>query len=132
MRIIFTIYVVFVCLGTTYAQWTKKANLGGVGRHRGTGIAIGNKGYIGLGHTNGTGVNIDFKDWWQYDPASDSWTQKANFPVLIHGAVSFGTDTKGYVGGGSTLTSMSSFINRWITKSDYDEHGPQIIHKKGL
>ena len=118
MRLIITISLFFFCLGTTKAQWTKKANLGGVGRHRGTGIAIGNKGYIGLGHTNGTGVNIDFKDWWQYDPASDSWTQKANFPVLIHGAVSFGTDTKGYVGGGSTLTNeffeYNPVTNTWI------------------
>ena len=105
-------------IGFSYGQWTKKASLGGVGRHRGTGIAIGNKGYIGLGHTNGTGVNIDFKDWWQYDPASDSWTQRADFPVLIHGAVSFGTETKGYVGGGSTLGSeffeYDPVTNVWI------------------
>ncbi len=104
--------------GLSYGQWTKKANLGGIGRHRGTGISIGNKGYIGLGHTNGTGVNIDFKDWWQYDPASDSWTQRANFPVLIHAAVSFGTETKGYVGGGSTLGSeffeYDPIANVWL------------------
>ncbi len=25
--------------------------------------------------------------------------------------------------GGSTLTSLSSFSSKWITKEDYDEHG---------
>ncbi len=100
-----TLFIFVFHTGLSFGQWTKKANLGGIGRHRCTGISIGNKGYIGLGHINGTGVNIDFKDWWQYDPASDCWTQRANFPVLIHGAVSFGTETKGYVGGGSTLGS---------------------------
>lgn len=84
-------------------QWQKKANFGGVGRHRALGLAIGNKGYIGLGHVNGTGVDISYNDWWQYDPASNSWTQKANYPIANHGAVGFGTSTKGYVGGGSYL-----------------------------
>jgi hypothetical protein len=113
-----TLFLFVFHTGLSFGQWTKKANLGGVGRHRCTGISIGNKGYIGLGHINGTGVNIDFKDWWQYDPASDSWTQRANFPVLIHGAVSFGTETKGYVGGGSTLGSeffeYDPIANVWL------------------
>jgi N-acetylneuraminic acid mutarotase len=74
-----------------------------VGRHRALGISIGNKGYIGLGHVNGTGVDISYNDWWQYDPASNSWSQKANYPTVNHGAVGFGTQTKGYVGGGSYL-----------------------------
>ena len=85
--------------------WVKKANFGGVGRHRAVGISIANKGYMGLGHVNGTGVDISYKDWWQYDPASDTWTQKANFPVNNHGAVSFATSTRGYVGGGSSLSN---------------------------
>lgn len=85
--------------------WVQKASFGGVGRHRACGIAIGNRGYMGLGHVNGTGVDISYKDWWAYDPASNSWTQKANYPVNNHGAVAFSTDTRGYVGGGSALSS---------------------------
>jgi N-acetylneuraminic acid mutarotase len=84
-------------------QWHQKANFGGIGRHRATGISIGNKGYIGLGHVNGSGIDISYNDWWQFDPASNSWTQKANYPTVNHGAVGFGTSTKGYVGGGSYL-----------------------------
>jgi N-acetylneuraminic acid mutarotase len=97
--------ILFIGTSVSANPWIKKANFGGVGRHRGLGMSIGNKGYIGLGHVNGTGIDISYKDWWQYDPASDSWTQKANFPVSNHGAVGFGTATKGYVGGGSSLTN---------------------------
>ncbi len=84
-------------------SWNQKSSLGGVGRHRSCGLSIANKGYIGTGHVNGTGVDISYKDWWEFDPASNSWTQKADFPAFTHGAVTFSTDTKGYVGGGSGL-----------------------------
>lgn len=97
--------------------WIQKANFGGVGRHRAVGIAIGNRGYMGLGHVNGTGVDISYKDWWAYDPASNSWSQKANYPVINHGAVSFSSETKGYVGGGSALSSefyeYNPITNSW-------------------
>lgn len=32
--------------------------------------------------------------------------------------------------GGSTLASLSTFSDLWITKEDYDEYGPQIVHRK--
>lgn len=83
--------------------WTKKADFGAIGRHRAVGVSVGNMGYLGLGHRNGSGVDISYNDWWQFDPASNSWSQKANFPVNDHGAIAFATDTKAYVGGGSYL-----------------------------
>ena len=102
-KLIILLIIVFGTLNSQANPWIQKADFGGTGRHRATGISIANKGYMGLGHVNGTGIDIDYKDWWQYDPASDSWTQKANFPVLNHGAVAFSTSTRGYVGGGSAL-----------------------------
>lgn len=97
--------------------WFQKASFGGVGRHRSVGIAIGNKGYIGTGHVNGTGIDISYKDWWQYDPAADSWTQKADFPVSGHGVTAWGTETHGYAGGGSSLTNQfycyNPVANEW-------------------
>ena len=83
--------------------WTQKSSFGGVGRHRAVGCATSNRGYLGLGHVNGSGIDISYNDWWEYDPASDSWTQKANYPVNNHGAVSFVADEKPFVGGGSAL-----------------------------
>ncbi len=105
----------------THALWTKMADLPGPGRHRGTGIAIGNKGYIGLGHYNGTGNNIMLDDWWEYDPSNNTWTQKADYPALNYAALAFGMTTKGYVGGG--ITGGSSFYefdpmqNTWTPKA---------------
>ena len=82
-------------------QWVKKENLGGVARHRATGVSIGQKGYIGLGHVNGTGVNFAFSDWWEFDPATNSWTQKADYLLgQGYGASAFSVGTKGYMGSG--------------------------------
>jgi len=32
--------------------------------------------------------------------------------------------------GGSILSSLSTFANMWITKEEYDESGPAIVHRK--
>ena len=32
--------------------------------------------------------------------------------------------------GGSILASLSSFQQMWITKQEYDESGPSIVHRK--
>merc|ERR1711997_965928 len=32
--------------------------------------------------------------------------------------------------GGSILSSLSTFQEMWITKDEYDESGPQIVHRK--
>ncbi|KAI8602786.1 actin family [Dissophora ornata] len=32
--------------------------------------------------------------------------------------------------GGSVMTSLSTFSSNWITKEEYDESGPRIVHRK--
>ena len=32
--------------------------------------------------------------------------------------------------GGSLLSSLSTFQSMWITRSEYDENGPGIVHRK--
>lgn len=86
--------------------WTKKTNFGGTGRHRAVGGSVLGRGYLGMGHVNGAGADISYRDWWEFDPATNSWTQKADFPVAVHGAVSFSLTDKIYVGGGSSLTNQ--------------------------
>ena len=34
--------------------------------------------------------------------------------------------------GGSILASVSSFIDEWITKEEFDDVGPSIVHRKCL
>lgn len=101
------ILLFFFIAPNLFAQfWIQKSSFGGVGRHRATGCATSHRGYMGLGHHNGAGVDISFKDWWEYDPASDTWTQRANFPVNTHGALAFVVDNCPVVGGGSGLSTQ--------------------------
>ena len=97
--------------------WIQKSSFGGPGRHRATGCATSHRGYMGLGHVNGTGQDISYKDWWEYDPASDTWTQKADFPVSTHGAVALVVDNCPIVGGGSALSTQfykfDPALNTW-------------------
>lgn len=79
MKIVCSLLVFALSMQCSLSNWTQRADFGAVGRHRGTGCSIGNKGYIGLGHYNGTGSNIVKKDWWEYDPATNAWTQKADY-----------------------------------------------------
>ena len=63
-----------------------------------TGFSIGSKGYIGTG-ADGTVV---FKDFWEYDPAANTWTQKADFGGSARDyAKGFVIGGKAYVGTGA-------------------------------
>lgn len=103
--VVLAVFSLFHGLANT-GLWLKKASLGGQGRHRGVGAEAWNRGYIGLGHVNGAGADISFKDWWEYNPATDSWTQRADYPVADHGAVCFSVENLIYVGGGSAFTNQ--------------------------
>ena len=80
--------------------WLQKASLPAVGRHGALGISIGNRGYLGLGHVASPGL-IVYKDWYEYDPGTDTWTQKADFGGGARDyACGFGIGNYGYVGTG--------------------------------
>lgn len=99
-NLLFSLFL-FSTISILAGSWQQKTSIGIVGRHRALGISIGNKGYIGTGHYNGAGPNVVFNDWWEYDPSSNSWSQKANIPTPTYGSIGWGTDAKGYVGAGS-------------------------------
>jgi len=116
MKVILVLFLLFasateaICAGNT---WIQRADFPANGRHRGTAVSIGNKGYMGLGHYNGAGPNIVLKDWWQFDPATNSWSQKAdyignngngNYAVLA-----FGMTNYGYIGGGQLAVNTSFY-----------------------
>ena len=65
----------------TKTDFPGDGHLGTYGRFVGAGVAAGGKVYIGLGSD---GYEY-YKDWWEYDPEEDAWTQKADF-----------TSTRGY------------------------------------
>lgn len=108
-------------------MWTQKATFGGPARHRSVGVAIGNRGYMGLGHVNSTG-DQQFRDWWEYDPGTNSWTQKADFGGgKRYHATGFAIGNKAYVGTGRDTTfnnrndwwEYDPVINQWTAKASF-------------
>jgi N-acetylneuraminic acid mutarotase len=67
---------------------------GGTIRSSGVGFSIDSLGYVGTGYD---GYN-PMKDFWQYSPATNTWTQKADFTGgARYDAVAFGIGSFGYV-----------------------------------
>jgi N-acetylneuraminic acid mutarotase len=111
----------------SYGAWVQKANFGGAARHRCTGFAIDNKGYIGGGHIN-SGTVETFKDYWEYDPSTDCWTQIADFGGgYRYHSTAFSIGNYGYVGlGENDLSEYKNdfwkyipLINTWVQIADF-------------
>jgi N-acetylneuraminic acid mutarotase len=100
--------------------WTRKSDFAGGPRTQATGCAAGSFGYLGTGFYNppfGLG-NMFFNDWWQYNPANDSWTQKSNLPGPVRrSAVSFGWNGTAYLGTG--------MLSNYYPTSDFWSYSPQ-------
>ena len=109
--------------------WTQKADFGGEARTSAAGFSIGNKGYIGTGNIYilGTTTSQNVKDFWEYDPALNVWTRKADFGGGNRiGAVGFSIGNKGYMGlGVNSSTSYKDFweydpaTDTWTRKADF-------------
>lgn len=56
--------------------WKQLTNYPGAVRSYGIGEVIGDKAYIGFGHS----ASSFLKDWWEYDFTTSTWTSKATFP----------------------------------------------------
>ncbi len=127
--------------------WIQKADFGGIGRHGAFSFTVGNKAYVG-GGTNfrgdyGPGIVYE-KDFWEYDPTINVWTQKADYAfrpqfgklgVLF--ATGFAIGNRGYVGLGVHVGIMpdrpdySPFFfeynptdNQWVIKQSYTNGYP--------
>lgn len=96
--------------------WTQKANFGGGARIYAVGLSIGNKGYMGLG-SDSSGVTSYKNDFWQYDPETNSWKQKASFSGDARAlACGFSISEKGYIGTG--------WYGYNLFKNDFWEYDP--------
>jgi N-acetylneuraminic acid mutarotase len=82
-------------------SWTPISPFPGPARVGAASFTIGNKAYVGIGAADYSGANGVYEEFWEYDPATDTWTQKANFGGgrrFFAGRFSIGG--KGYVGTG--------------------------------
>lgn len=78
----------------------------GTARMAAVGFAIGGKGYVGTGINWATGP---FDDMWQYDPALNTWTQKASANVVSwHQSVASSLNSKEYIGTGHNINSPNN------------------------
>ena len=88
------------------------------------GFSIGLKGYVGLGLIGGESFK---KDFWEYDPATNTWSQKADFAGGKRNTpVSFSIGGKGYVGTGSSgeeecndFWEYDPAKNQWTKKANF-------------
>ena len=92
--------------------WTQKTNAaGGAGRLDASGFSIAQKGYLGLGRNPLTLATKN--DFWEYDPFTDTWTQKANYSGGTRfGSIGFSVATKGYFGLGYNASTIAQ-IDIW-------------------
>jgi hypothetical protein len=116
--VIIALFYSFISVNNGLAAnvWTRKADFGGGARSGAVGFSIGSKGYIGTGAFSSLDI-IDipptfFNDFWEYDPATDTWSQKADFGGAARAsAVGFSIGNKGYIGTG-------------VVGLDFINHGP--------
>jgi len=110
-------------------NWASEGSLGGSTqeRHRAVGFSIGSKGYVGTGSSGffgGTPGWRGFKDFWEYDPITKVWTQKADIGgTQRYDAVGFSIGNKGYVGIGRNLNTNTGVIT---LLGDFLEYDPSM------
>ncbi|MFL5762765.1 MAG: kelch repeat-containing protein [Bacteroidia bacterium] len=62
-------------------SWTQKANFPGAARRDAASFVIGTKAYVGTGMDNADAfIGSALPDFYQYDPGTNMWTAKANWP----------------------------------------------------
>lgn len=86
-------------------KWIQKNSFPGIGRVKAIAAVLNGKGYVGLGFNPLIEVYTDksayLKDFWMYDPGTDSWSRKADYPGGDRDAcVSFSFGNAIYVGSG--------------------------------
>jgi type IX secretion system substrate protein/SprB-like repeat protein/galactose oxidase-like protein len=113
---LYLLIVILISVSTaSYSQgvWSPIANYGGGAVTEERAFGIGNFGYVG---TTAAG-------FWEYDPVTDSWSQKAAFigPARLS-AVGFSIGTKGYFGTGGNNNDFYEYdqaTNTWTQKTNF-------------
>jgi N-acetylneuraminic acid mutarotase len=100
--------------------WSQITDFAGPGRYFASAFVIGNRGYVGLGSDN----NLVFKsDFWEYDPQTDSWTQKADYGGgPAEESVGFSINGKGYFASYGPTHHFWEYDpqnDSWIQRADY-------------
>lgn len=115
-------------------NWTKIADYPGAGQYLNKGFSAGSRGYVGMGLTVSDKNNVN-KDFWQYNPANNTWTKKADFlGVARVQGVSFSIDGTYYLGLGAARNELTKDVwkyndvtDTWLQVTNYPDeltYGP--------
>jgi len=125
---VFNIKNIFYEYNPDSNTWTRKTDVPGAypnGRTYAIGFSIGEKGYIGIGWDTYNGY---YKNFYEYDPSTDTWTKKLDFSGSERiKSVGFSIGTKGYIGLGgkgsiiySDFWEYDPYSNTWSQKADFE------------
>ncbi|MDF2436211.1 MAG: type sorting protein [Bacteroidota bacterium] len=118
----------FSSYNSTNDTWNQIQSMGGstgsgLGRNSAAAFVIGNKAYI----VGGQGSNPFMNDTWEYNPTSDSWSQKANFAGSPRrAAAAFTANNMGYITCGQDANGFKNDLwmfdpsaNSWTSKAAF-------------
>ncbi|MEZ4829841.1 MAG: T9SS type A sorting domain-containing protein [Bacteroidia bacterium] len=96
--------------------WEQKTSMGS-GRFWAFSCAANGKVYGGTGRTAFSGTTIG--DFWEYDVATDVWTQRANFPGGVReGATGFSAGGRIFAGFGTPFIAFQKDLYEYIPATD--------------
>ena len=112
--------------------WTQKADLPGTARRDAISFVIDNYAFVGSGMDSISGpTGNTLKDFWRYNPNTNTWVTIADFPGAggegIYFATGFSVGGKGYLCGGKTGPNLYSnqlweykpSNNQWIQRANF-------------
>jgi N-acetylneuraminic acid mutarotase len=94
--------------------WTQVASLPGSPRRNAISFVIDTLAYVGTGiDASESFLGNILKDFWEFNPGANTWTQKMDYPggfgSGVYFATGFAVDSKGYICGGKI--GPSSYVN---------------------
>jgi len=98
-------------------SWVQKANYQGAAVAYAVGFSVNGKIYVGMG-SNGNHKN----DLWQYDPATNKWTERKDFPGTGNLAY-FVANNKAYViASNMNMWEYNPETDSWMQKASYPDN----------
>ena len=93
----------FYCYNSDSDTWHQITTYPASGYNGTKAFAANGKMYVGSGWDGTKDSNL----FYEYDPATNSWTQKKNIPINFRSGVAVNVGTRGYMGSGATGTGPS-------------------------
>lgn len=125
-----TAFGLFIALiSSAQYTWIVKDSFPGTPRRMAAGLSLNGMGYLIGGNTALPATYVN--DVWEYNPTTDSWTQKGNFPHNVATPAYFTINNIGYVVGGTQSSGVYVSDNEaynagsdsWSPKASFPENG---------